>query len=206
MTVFRSPSLTIALVLIATGILGVTMHHLQLGNGPRFLLLVTIFIGFQFLKKNQPLRKVVATGSAVTIPDDCPHCHAPVVGWKRRWFRDNTYHCEACGGDSQPSLSDQHSYFDGLVVYFAWAFLNAELKSAGFSLTLRLTVGLPLLMIAYFAFTSRQPLRKIIPDKPAPLPDPNPCECPSCGITLKRGRTDCHWCGWKPDAQPLRES
>ena len=29
---------------------------------------------------------------------------------------------------------------------------------------------------------------------------PGPAECGQCGITLKPGRTDCHWCGWQPAA------
>lgn len=194
---YRSVALTFGIVLVVTGIVNVAMHHLKLENGPRFMVFLALFAGFLFWKKNRPLRKIIVADSVATIPDECPHCQAPVVGWKRRWFRDNTYHCEACGGNSVPSFFHQHAPMDGFVLYFVWAVLNGEMKSA-FSLTLRLTVALPLLIAAFVAIRSRQSLGKIPRNTPEPPPDPNPCECGSCGITLKRGRRDCHWCGWKP--------
>lgn len=34
-------------------------------------------------------------------------------------------------------------------------------------------------------------------------PDPgDPTECGQCGITLKPGRTDCHFCGWQKQTKP----
>lgn len=136
--------------------------------------------------------------------EHCPHCQAPVVAWKRRWFRDDTYHCEACGGDSKPEF--RWPRLSMFIALFATNMGNSELGRHGFSAVERMCITLPVVIGVLLAIQYYQPLRKIIPEKPAPLPAPNTCECPSSGITLKRGLTDCHWCGWKPDVQPLRES
>jgi hypothetical protein len=110
-----------------------------------------------------------------TNPEQCPHCQAPVVGWKRRWFRDNTYHCEACGGDSRPMFRKWAPF--KFAWFMVWFIGTVELKRRGYVGNVwNLAWGIP--MVVFFAAMElRQPLRKVIQDKPSPYPkfDPNPC-------------------------------
>ncbi len=135
----------------------------------------------------------------MSSPELCPHCQAPVVGWERRWFRNNRYHCEGCGGDSEPEF--RRPKLSTFIALFAINMGNSELGTHGFSMVERLSITLPVVIGILKVMERYQPLRKVIPNKPAPLPDPNPRDCGLCGITLKRGRANCHWCGWKPDTQ-----
>jgi hypothetical protein len=140
------------------------------------------------------------TKSTLLPLDHCPHCQAPVVGWKRRWFRDNTYHCAACGGDSRPEFRAPSVVV--LVSVVVFGMLRPEFERRGLSFAQELCVLYPVVFGPFILLQHYQPLRKIMREKPLsyPVPDPNPRECGSCGITLKRGRRDCHWCGWKPKA------
>ena len=38
--------------------------------------------------------------------------------------------------------------------------------------------------------------------EPLPRDSIHPYECGQCGITLKPGRTDCHFCGWQKQTKP----
>ena len=43
----------------------------------------------------------------------------------------------------------------------------------------------------------------IAPPSESIPPEPgDPTECGQCGITLKPGRTDCHFCGWQKQTRP----
>ena len=150
------------------------------------------------LVRMEPSRLMSPNQPPISSPEQCPHCQAPVVGWKRRWFRDNTYHCEACGGDSTPEFRTPRLV--AFIWFIGFSMSRAEFERRGFSFAQELCVLYPAVFGPFILLQHYQPLRKIVREQPISYPkvEPNPCECGSCGITLRRGRRDCHWCGWKP--------
>lgn len=50
-------------------------------------------------------------------------------------------------------------------------------------------------IVGLMLWAIRRPLKLVPLPKP---PSPPTGECAQCGISLKPGRTGCHWCGWEP--------
>ena len=95
-------------------------------------------------------------------------------------------------------------FYTGLAIC---VFFDAELKTRGLIEkkygSVSFLFSYTLFVVSLYGLRVIQPLRKIekvvrAPEKQGMLPDPSGRECGSCGITLKRARRDCHWCGWKP--------